>query len=202
MLRERLRLQAGDALRAMWNRMPHEELTPEIEDMINEEVGGARRTTPAGRQLMRLMLDTNVVVAGLLWQEPPRHLLDQAIDGHVSLFSNISGEQTSRSHRRYSLSFISQYRSGLTGWLGRQHRHEKPPYHALVLRVVFRGLRLEELNALFAQSQRYLHAFLTKCQFSRGRKKVRNYLNLAKRFIGVLDFSFSMTLACAGISLH
>ncbi len=30
MLRERLRLQAGDALRAMWNRMPHEELTPEI----------------------------------------------------------------------------------------------------------------------------------------------------------------------------
>lgn len=38
LLRERLRLQAGDALRAMWNRMPQEELTPEIEDMINEGV--------------------------------------------------------------------------------------------------------------------------------------------------------------------
>lgn len=42
LLRERLRLQAGDALRAMWNRMPREELTPEIEDMINEEVQAVR----------------------------------------------------------------------------------------------------------------------------------------------------------------
>lgn len=42
LLRERLRLQAGDALRAMWNRMPREELTPEIEDMINEEVQAMR----------------------------------------------------------------------------------------------------------------------------------------------------------------
>jgi len=38
LLRERLRRQAGDALRTMWNRMPREELTPEFEEMINEEV--------------------------------------------------------------------------------------------------------------------------------------------------------------------
>lgn len=42
LLRERLRHQAGDALRAMWNRMPAEELTPEIEEMINEEVQAVR----------------------------------------------------------------------------------------------------------------------------------------------------------------
>lgn len=38
LLRERLRRQVGDALRAMWDRMPREELTPEIEEMLNEEV--------------------------------------------------------------------------------------------------------------------------------------------------------------------
>lgn len=42
LLRERLRVQAGDALRAMWNRMPAEELTPEIEEMINEEIKAVR----------------------------------------------------------------------------------------------------------------------------------------------------------------
>lgn len=42
LLRERLRRQAGDALRAMWNRMPREELTPEIEEMVNEEVRAVR----------------------------------------------------------------------------------------------------------------------------------------------------------------
>ena len=42
LLRERLRRQAGDALRTMWNRMPREELTPEIEEMINEEVQAVR----------------------------------------------------------------------------------------------------------------------------------------------------------------
>ncbi len=42
LLRERLRRQSGDALRVMWNRMPREELTPEIEEMINEEVQTVR----------------------------------------------------------------------------------------------------------------------------------------------------------------
>ena len=36
---------------------------------------------------MRLLLDTNVVVAGLLWNGHPRHLLDLAINGDVALFS-------------------------------------------------------------------------------------------------------------------
>lgn len=37
---------------------------------------------------MRLLLDTNVVVAGLLWSGPPRRLLQAAIDGQVQLFSS------------------------------------------------------------------------------------------------------------------
>jgi hypothetical protein len=42
LLRERLRRQAGDALQAMWSRMPAEEMTPEIEKMIDEEVQAVR----------------------------------------------------------------------------------------------------------------------------------------------------------------
>jgi hypothetical protein len=42
MLRERLRSQAGEALREMWARMPREELTPEIEQEIVEEVRAFR----------------------------------------------------------------------------------------------------------------------------------------------------------------
>jgi len=42
MLRERLRMQAGEALREMWARMPREELTPEIEQEIVEEVRAYR----------------------------------------------------------------------------------------------------------------------------------------------------------------
>lgn len=37
---------------------------------------------------MRLVLDTNVVVAGLLWKGHPRHLLDLAIDAGIMLFSS------------------------------------------------------------------------------------------------------------------
>jgi hypothetical protein len=42
MLREQLRKQAGESLRAMWERMPQEELTPEIEQMIDDEVHAVR----------------------------------------------------------------------------------------------------------------------------------------------------------------
>jgi hypothetical protein len=42
MLREQLRKQDGESLRAMWERMPHEELTPEIEQMMNDEVRAVR----------------------------------------------------------------------------------------------------------------------------------------------------------------
>jgi hypothetical protein len=86
--------------------------------------------------------------------------------------------------------FIARRPCGLPGWgLAINVGVEKPPNHALVLRVVFRGLGLEELDALLAQSQSYLHTFFTKCQVSRRREEVRDNLNLAKGFIGVFDFS-------------
>lgn len=34
---------------------------------------------------MRIVLDTNVVIAGMLWQGPPRHLLEAAIEGTIRL---------------------------------------------------------------------------------------------------------------------
>ena len=37
---------------------------------------------------MRLVLDTNVVVSGLLWGGPPKRLLDLAVSGDVALFSS------------------------------------------------------------------------------------------------------------------
>jgi putative PIN family toxin of toxin-antitoxin system len=37
---------------------------------------------------MRLVLDTNIVVAGLLWSGPPRRLLDMAVDSGVEFFSS------------------------------------------------------------------------------------------------------------------
>lgn len=36
----------------------------------------------------RWVFDTNIVVAGLLWQGPPRRLLDQAIDATILLYSS------------------------------------------------------------------------------------------------------------------
>lgn len=42
LLSEQLRRQAGEALRAMWAATPTEELTPEIEEMINEQVREVR----------------------------------------------------------------------------------------------------------------------------------------------------------------
>jgi len=43
---------------------------------------------PASAQPLRLVLDTNIVVAGLLWIGPPRRLLQAAIDGEVDLFGS------------------------------------------------------------------------------------------------------------------
>ena len=42
MLREQLRRGAGDALQAMWRRTPQDELSPEIEQEIVEEVRQVR----------------------------------------------------------------------------------------------------------------------------------------------------------------
>lgn len=40
------------------------------------------------RAPLRLVLDTNVVVAGLLWSGPPRRLLEAAVEGEAQLFSS------------------------------------------------------------------------------------------------------------------
>ncbi|CAM4198798.1 hypothetical protein [Roseateles saccharophilus] len=42
MLREQLRRRAGDSLQALWQRLPADELTPEIEQEIVEEVRQVR----------------------------------------------------------------------------------------------------------------------------------------------------------------
>jgi putative PIN family toxin of toxin-antitoxin system len=42
----------------------------------------------SAHQPRRLVLDTNVVVAGLLWNGPPRRLLEAAIAGEAELFSS------------------------------------------------------------------------------------------------------------------
>jgi len=39
-------------------------------------------------QPLRLVLDTNIVVAGLLWNGPPRRLLEASIAGEVELYSS------------------------------------------------------------------------------------------------------------------
>ena len=45
-------------------------------------------SAPQPQPPLRLVLDTNVVVSGLLWNGPPRRLLQAAIDGEVNLFSS------------------------------------------------------------------------------------------------------------------
>lgn len=42
----------------------------------------------SGSQPLRLVFDTNVVVAGFLWNGPPRRLIELAIDGQVELYSS------------------------------------------------------------------------------------------------------------------
>ena len=45
-----------------------------------------RRFTPIARNAgVRLVLDTNIVVAGFLWQGPPYQLVQQAFDGTIEL---------------------------------------------------------------------------------------------------------------------
>jgi hypothetical protein len=55
----------------------------------------------------------------------------------------------------------------------------------LILGVVFGGLRLEELDALLAQGDSDLDALLPKYKVIGRREKVRNYLEIAQRLIGV-----------------
>lgn len=44
--------------------------------------------TESEHQPLRLVLDTNVVLAGLLWNGPPRRLLEAAIAAEVGLYSS------------------------------------------------------------------------------------------------------------------
>ena len=39
---------------------------------------------------MRLLLDTNTVVSGFLWQNAPRKLIDAALEGRVELFTSVA----------------------------------------------------------------------------------------------------------------
>lgn len=65
---------------------------------------------------------------------------------------------------------------------------EQPPDHALVLRVMFPRLTLEELDASLAQRNGDLNAFIPKNQFLWPRKEVRNDLEVSEGFVGVFDF--------------
>lgn len=42
MLREQLRLRAGESLKTLWRAMPQEPLTPETEQEISDAVGAVR----------------------------------------------------------------------------------------------------------------------------------------------------------------
>jgi len=65
---------------------------------------------------------------------------------------------------------------------------EQPADHALVLRVMFPRLTLEELDASLAQRNGNLDTFVPKDQFFRPRKEIRNDPEISERFVGVLDF--------------
>ncbi len=49
MLREQLRRQAGETLREAWNRLPKDELTPELEQEVVEAVRAYRAEQRARR---------------------------------------------------------------------------------------------------------------------------------------------------------
>lgn len=45
---------------------------------------------PPGTAAMRIVADTNTVLSGLLWQGPPRRLLDFARERNVSLYTSLN----------------------------------------------------------------------------------------------------------------
>ena len=59
-------------------------------------------TEPSATRPPRLVLDTNVVVAGLLWSGPPRQLLQAAIAGRVEVFSSAALVDELASTRGYA----------------------------------------------------------------------------------------------------
>jgi len=76
---------------------------------------------------------------------------------------------------------------------------KKAPDHALILRVVLLGFTLEELDALLAQCERYLHALLTKCEIPGRQQEIRYHPRIADGFIAVFDFrGHRYAFLCAG----
>ena len=65
---------------------------------------------------------------------------------------------------------------------------KKSADHALVLRVMFPGLALEELDAPLAQRDRDFDPLIPKDKLFRAREKVRNDSEASERFVRVLDF--------------
>jgi hypothetical protein len=76
---------------------------------------------------------------------------------------------------------------------------EQPANHALVLRMMFLRLTLEELNASLAQRNGDLDAFVPKDQFLGPREEVRNDLEVSEGFVGVSDF-LAHRFACLSAS--
>lgn len=65
---------------------------------------------------------------------------------------------------------------------------KKLPDHPLILRVVLKSLTLEEVDAAFAQGERYLDSVIPEDEILRTRKKIRNNLKVSDWLVCVLDF--------------
>ena len=60
--------------------------------------------------------------------------------------------------------------------------------HLLILGVMFLGFALEEINAVFAQANRYLDLLFAKSKFGGGGEKIPDDFDLANGAISVCDF--------------
>lgn len=83
MLREQLRRRAGETLQAMWQRGPQEELTPEVEQEIVEEVRKVRAAAPASQedaaQGTHALTDQQQALFDKIMQLPPQRIA-QVVD--------------------------------------------------------------------------------------------------------------------------
>lgn len=65
---------------------------------------------------------------------------------------------------------------------------EQPADHALILRIVFPRLVLEELNATLTQGDSYLYSFIPKDKVFGAREEVRDDFWVSEGFVGIPDF--------------
>lgn len=79
---------------------------------------------------------------------------------------------------------------------------KQAPNHALVLRAVFARFVFEKLNATFAQSDRYLYAFVAENQVFRMWQKITNDLGFSDGFIGVFYFPAHIFVYLFANNLH